>query len=958
MAASRKGGSRSRAFASCRTRSSDVGAERRRLKAAHSSRCRARSCPASRSARRARTGALAELVGRRDRQRARPDHELGEPYAGADRVRLGGARDRAGADGARYRRELAERDPRAVRARARQARRARSVSRCTSDASYPDAPRVDAHAGGSPAADAARAGPCVRDRRDRRARDRAGSARRRRARAGHGRRDRSRASSSCTRSRWQLDRRIEPTCSWEDAQSFDLVLDLEAARRSDRRGRGASPASRPRSRPGCRRVEAGAAHARRRSTRIATVRERASEAAGAGRERRCTGEHRARRRDHRRRVEAQGLARRRRQERRRPRRRCSAARRMQDRGGRRRRGRSLPAAIGSMTMAAAADRDEQAKLERRSRPPAPRRPRARRKSRPRSRPGRSERSPTRRRATRCNRSSRQRVTSRRRPGCSSQAQDIARFANVDLATAADAVAKAQAGQAGPLAKLHSGARQGRERDRDARRTRRPRPPARPTYTRARREGMQARAGDAFGELSETIGEVFLPILDAVLPALIPIVQALGTLVKSVLPILTPAIRLLGAALKIVADVLVTLVNWLAKLVGWLGDAVEDGSAISSTSINPLKRYLAAVAAVPLELDGERGPERRLDAGRRHELERHRRRRDDQRVHDRRHDRGRAGRRACSAARDAAQRRRGTGARLGHVTERRSGPASESVGIELYAADPAAGKWDRSTWDGASWAALDWQTRRVRRGRGDAIAGARAARPACYRWPRPASSIWRRSIPLASSIRSTPRRRFTATSRPGTPVRIRGIGAGGSVPASTGFIDEASHDSHRLAAGSGRSTGSRISLKRSSPTASTLPNTLRARVRRVVELVGLATSGSRRRIVPVEPEAPTDPDVDPPVAPHDRQERAGLASDHRRRGRRARVRLARSDGHAPISLVGLVSRCAVVGRLPAGRRRTRRLWLEGISTIEAIGIRPGDPKLRSARTARARRGRRP
>ena len=167
-----------------------------------------------------------------------------------------------------------------------------------------------------------------------------------------------------------------------------------------------------------------------------------------------------------------------------------------------------------------------------------------------------------------------------------QAQDIARFAGVDLATAADAVAKAQAGQATQLARLIPGLDKGAS--------------AADTLANASKaaagqadlfanstEGMSMRAGDSIGELSETIGSVFLPILDAIIPALIPILKALGTLITAILPILTPLIKLLAGALKIVADALVIVVGWLVKLVTWLSTAIgKVGDFLAK--LNPLK----------------------------------------------------------------------------------------------------------------------------------------------------------------------------------------------------------------------------------------------------------------------------------------------------------------------------------------------------------------------------------
>lgn len=171
-------------------------------------------------------------------------------------------------------------------------------------------------------------------------------------------------------------------------------------------------------------------------------------------------------------------------------------------------------------------------------------------------------------------------------GLLTSAQDIARFAGVDLATAADAVAKAQAGQDGPLRKLIPGLEKGATAaDTLAAATGRAAGQA-DIYANSA-EGMQDRAGDSLGELSETIGSVFLPVLDAVIPALLPIIKAIGTLVTALLPILTPLLRVVATVLGIVANALAIVVGWLAKLVSWLSDAIgKIGDFLSS--INPLK----------------------------------------------------------------------------------------------------------------------------------------------------------------------------------------------------------------------------------------------------------------------------------------------------------------------------------------------------------------------------------
>jgi len=171
-------------------------------------------------------------------------------------------------------------------------------------------------------------------------------------------------------------------------------------------------------------------------------------------------------------------------------------------------------------------------------------------------------------------------------GLLATAQDVARFANVDLATAADAVAKAQAGQDTALTRMIPGLEKGVT--------------ATDTLANAQRiaagqavaygnstAGAQAKAGDAMGELSETIGSALLPALDAILPALTPMIKSLGTLVTAVLPLLIPLLRLLGVVLGIVAKALTTVVGWITTLVSWLTRAIGVVGDLLS-KIGPLR----------------------------------------------------------------------------------------------------------------------------------------------------------------------------------------------------------------------------------------------------------------------------------------------------------------------------------------------------------------------------------
>jgi hypothetical protein len=189
-----------------------------------------------------------------------------------------------------------------------------------------------------------------------------------------------------------------------------------------------------------------------------------------------------------------------------------------------------------------------------------------------------------------------------------------------------------------------------------------------------------------------------------------------------------------------------------------------------------------------------------------------------------------------------------------------GPGPESVVISIYAADPTGARWDQTVWDGGAWAAIGWQS--VGCDIGEAVYKWGASAEAGILSVAEAGEIDLRTIDPNRELdplnTASP---YFGYVRPGVPVRIRGTSVAERA-ASTAIIDLASYD---LASGRGRIRaidGIAYLAQAQLPDGVTLPDTLRARTRAIVAGVGLAG------LVPVEPEAPADPDVDPPVAPHD------------------------------------------------------------------------------------------
>jgi hypothetical protein len=183
------------------------------------------------------------------------------------------------------------------------------------------------------------------------------------------------------------------------------------------------------------------------------------------------------------------------------------------------------------------------------------------------------------------------------------AMDIARFAGVDLATAADAVAKANEGQDGALRKLLPGLEKGATATDTLANATAAAAGQADTYANSA-AGMQEQGANAFSELAETIGSIFLPVLQEILPVLVPILKQLAQLITAVLPLITPLIKILATELSVMVTILSTLVGWLIKLVTWLTNAASKvGDFLAN--LNPLKNFklpslpfLSGSSAVP------------------------------------------------------------------------------------------------------------------------------------------------------------------------------------------------------------------------------------------------------------------------------------------------------------------------------------------------------------------------
>ena len=179
------------------------------------------------------------------------------------------------------------------------------------------------------------------------------------------------------------------------------------------------------------------------------------------------------------------------------------------------------------------------------------------------------------------------------------AQDLARFSNVSLEVAADALAKAHSGNDKALRTLVPGLIKGASAtDTIADATRRASGQA--DIFAASAEGGAMKAADGFSELGETVGELVLPLMDALIPVIITIVKALTSVVKAILPVLIPALKILGKWWMFIAEAISGVVGWVMKLISWLSNVLRPiGQVIDAlAALNPFGDLIKMVTGGP------------------------------------------------------------------------------------------------------------------------------------------------------------------------------------------------------------------------------------------------------------------------------------------------------------------------------------------------------------------------
>jgi hypothetical protein len=166
------------------------------------------------------------------------------------------------------------------------------------------------------------------------------------------------------------------------------------------------------------------------------------------------------------------------------------------------------------------------------------------------------------------------------------AQDVARLKGIDLATAANAVAKAEGGQATALAKLVGVNAKGLTSTQVL------------TAAQAKAAGQAKTYGDStvaanekmgikFAELGEKIGTLVLPIMEALIPIVFEIIDAMTPLLDAILPPLMALFRTLATILGGVVRAIRPVIDVIATLAGVVSNAASTVANFVA-NLNPLK----------------------------------------------------------------------------------------------------------------------------------------------------------------------------------------------------------------------------------------------------------------------------------------------------------------------------------------------------------------------------------
>lgn len=178
------------------------------------------------------------------------------------------------------------------------------------------------------------------------------------------------------------------------------------------------------------------------------------------------------------------------------------------------------------------------------------------------------------------------------------AQDVARVSGVSLEQAADAVAKAAAGQDTALKRLLPGLGETASAEETIAKASNLAAGAAETFGQSSEAGA-LKADIAFNELKETLGAKVAPALKAVKDALKPLLQQLLELASKILP---PVLNLLAKLFEIagkVANAVNKIVDAVQRLIGKLKELLKPLdqaiSKLKNLDLNPFNNAVAAAA---------------------------------------------------------------------------------------------------------------------------------------------------------------------------------------------------------------------------------------------------------------------------------------------------------------------------------------------------------------------------
>jgi hypothetical protein len=174
----------------------------------------------------------------------------------------------------------------------------------------------------------------------------------------------------------------------------------------------------------------------------------------------------------------------------------------------------------------------------------------------------------------------------------SKSQDIARLAGVDLATAADAVAKAEAGQDTTLRRMLPGLAETATAQDTITEASNLAAGAADKYGKSSAAGAK-KAQIGFSELKETVGAQLGPALKDLGDSLRPIIKSLLELAATVLPPVIKGISVAAKAFAKVLDAINRVIEAIKKLMGWLKDLIAPITNVidklGKIDLNPFNR---------------------------------------------------------------------------------------------------------------------------------------------------------------------------------------------------------------------------------------------------------------------------------------------------------------------------------------------------------------------------------